>query len=32
VAPGQAVVLYAAAEPDWLIGGGWIESAAAHAR
>lgn len=29
VAPGQAVVLYDNSEPDWVIGGGWIESAAA---
>jgi tRNA-specific 2-thiouridylase len=28
VAPGQAVVLYDAADPDAVIGGGWIESAA----
>jgi tRNA-specific 2-thiouridylase len=26
VAPGQAVVCYAAAEPDMVLGGGWIES------
>lgn len=26
VAPGQAVVLYDASEPDWVIGGGWIAS------
>ena len=26
VAPGQAIVLYDASEPDWVIGGGWIES------
>ncbi|MFN7020693.1 MAG: tRNA 2-thiouridine(34) synthase MnmA [Phycisphaerales bacterium] len=29
VAPGQAVVLYDDAEPDVVVGGGWIESAAA---
>jgi tRNA-specific 2-thiouridylase len=28
VAPGQAVVLYDAGEPDVVLGGGWIESAA----
>jgi tRNA-specific 2-thiouridylase len=28
VAPGQAVVLYDASEPDWVIGGGWIASVA----
>lgn len=27
VAPGQAVVLYSANEPDVVVGGGWIESA-----
>ena len=27
VAPGQAVVLYGEAEPDWVIGGGWITAA-----
>jgi tRNA-uridine 2-sulfurtransferase len=27
VAPGQALVLYDAAEPDLVLGGGWIESA-----
>ncbi|MBX3362109.1 MAG: tRNA 2-thiouridine(34) synthase MnmA [Phycisphaeraceae bacterium] len=26
VAPGQAVVLYDASDPDWVIGGGWIAS------
>jgi tRNA-specific 2-thiouridylase len=31
VAPGQAVVLYDASEPDWVIGGGWIESVASGA-
>jgi tRNA-specific 2-thiouridylase len=25
VTPGQAIVLYDANEPDWLLGGGWIE-------
>lgn len=29
VAPGQAVVLYDADEPDWVIGGGWIEGSLA---
>ena len=24
VAPGQAIVIYDAGEPDWLLGGGWI--------
>ncbi|MCC6949806.1 MAG: hypothetical protein IT433_00005, partial [Phycisphaerales bacterium] len=28
VAPGQAVVLYDAADPDLVLGGGWIERAA----
>lgn len=28
VAPGQAVVLYDASAPEWVVGGGWIESAA----
>ncbi|MBX3385140.1 MAG: tRNA 2-thiouridine(34) synthase MnmA [Phycisphaeraceae bacterium] len=27
VTPGQAVVLYDGREPDWVLGGGWIESA-----
>ncbi|MGD9789144.1 MAG: tRNA 2-thiouridine(34) synthase MnmA [Phycisphaerales bacterium] len=26
IAPGQAVVLYDGDEPDWVVGGGWIES------
>ncbi len=27
--PGQAVVLYDASEPDWVLGGGWLESVGA---
>ena len=27
VAPGQALVLYDTTEPDWVIGGGWIDTA-----
>jgi len=27
VAPGQAMVLYGAKEPDLVLGGGWIEGA-----
>ncbi len=26
IAPGQAIVLYDGDEPDWVVGGGWIES------
>jgi tRNA-uridine 2-sulfurtransferase len=29
IAPGQALVLYDAQDPDWVIGGGWIDSAQA---
>lgn len=32
VAPGQALVLYDRDEPDWVLGGGWIEAAGFGAR
>ncbi|MFG0256628.1 MAG: tRNA 2-thiouridine(34) synthase MnmA [Phycisphaerales bacterium JB043] len=29
IAPGQALVLYSSDDPDWVIGGGWIDNASA---